>query len=105
MPEAHRQHLGANAYCAREQVKVGGTAKRFERSSDSGRNVRIFICPECGSTVYWDADLYPGAIGVAVGAFADSSFPKPEAAVFAQHKLAWSALPEGVPEHARTSLG
>ena len=39
------------------------------------------FCPECGSTLFWEPERMPPLIGVAVGAFADPSFPQPEQSV------------------------
>jgi hypothetical protein len=36
----------------------------------------------------------PDLIGVAVGAFADASFPQPEQSVWTNDKHAWIRLPE-----------
>jgi hypothetical protein len=88
-----------NSYWASEQVQLEGEAKRFTRGSDAGCRLDIYFCPECGSSIYWTNDAFPDAIGVAVGAFGDPSFPTPMRAVWTQHKHHWVVLPEGMPEY------
>lgn len=39
--------------------------------------------------MYWSSGRNPGAIGVAVGAFADPDFPVPVRSVWEQTKHAW----------------
>jgi len=53
------------------------TQPNFTRQSDAGRSVSFRFCPICGSTVYWEAEAFPGHIAVAVGSFVDPAFPAP----------------------------
>jgi len=86
-----------HAYFERERVKTEGAAKRFQRSSDAGRRVNFAFCPECGSTVFWEMELFPDKIGVTAGTFADPDFPTPHVVVWTENKYRWVTLPEGVP--------
>jgi hypothetical protein len=90
-----------HAYFERERVRVEGAAKVFARSSDAGRSVRLFFCPECGSTLYAIAERRPDWIAVTAGTFADPDFPVPHFAVWTEHKVGWVPLPDGVPEHPK----
>lgn len=56
----------------------------------------MHFCPICGSTVYWRAEASPSVIGIAVGAFADPSFPVPTLSVFEETKHGWVQLDETV---------
>jgi hypothetical protein len=73
----------------------GGKPATF-RSCDSG-GATYHFCPECGSTVYWDISIDPDRIGVAVGAFADPTFPPPMGSGFEEYAHPWvknvAALP------------
>ena len=62
-----------------EQVTVEGRHGEFARESDEDdRMLHIFhFCPDCGSTVFWSSPSEPDSVAVAVGAFADPSFPPP----------------------------
>ena len=90
--------FSANAFYTVACVEVTGPATEFVRIAESGRKVRQYFCPTCGSTVYWKADASPSWIGVAVGAFADPAFPAPSLSVFEQSKHGWVRLDESV-EH------
>jgi hypothetical protein len=83
------------AFYEREQVGVvRGASRTFERPSASGFPVRFHFCGRCGSNVFWEPQRMPGLIGVAVGAFADPGFPRPEQSVWTRDKHAWLSLPE-----------
>ncbi len=56
----------------------------------------VHFCPACGSTVYWEPEGLPGFVAVAVGAFADASFPPPTFSVYEARCHPWfdvSSLP------------
>ncbi|MGJ4998070.1 GFA family protein [Bradyrhizobium sp. HKCCYLS3077] len=81
--------FGVNAFYAIETVEISGPSTEFVHVGESGRNVRMFFCPTCGSTVYWKPDALPSMIGVAVGALADPDFPAPAISVFERSKHHW----------------
>jgi hypothetical protein len=65
--------FGNQAWFGRQQViSIAGDSTQFVRVADTGRSVAFRFCPTCGSTVYWEAEGFPGHIAVAVGAFAES---------------------------------
>jgi hypothetical protein len=59
------------------------------RSCDSG-GATYHFCPVCGSTVYWELAIAPAFLGVAVGTFADPTFPPPMIAGFAAYGAEWA---------------
>ncbi len=71
---------------------IEGRSTQFTRVGDSGNPVTFHFCPVCGSTVYYEIGDLPGFIGVAVGAFADPSFPAPKISVYEERRHSW-ALP------------
>jgi hypothetical protein len=71
------------------QIALSGTATEFTRLGDSGRSVTFRFCPVCGSTVYWEAEGFPGMIAVAVGAFADPDFPAPTLSGWERRRHHW----------------
>lgn len=87
-------HAGASFLKA--QVRVKGVAKVFTRLGNSGGTLRFHFCPECGSTVVWDADKFPDRIGVAIGCFADRDFPPPTLSVWEEGMHDWVGLPHGL---------
>ena len=60
-------HFGASF--PKEQVRLDGERKVYERDADSGYRIRFHFCSNCGTTLYWEGDRNPAVCGVAVGAF------------------------------------
>lgn len=82
--------FGNQAWFSREQIaSVSGNPAQFTRQSDSGRSVTFRFCPKCGSTVYWEAERFPGLIAVAVGSFADPTFAAPTLSGWEQRLHRW----------------
>jgi hypothetical protein len=94
--------FAAQARWPEAQVAVEGRAKAWERVADSGRRVSYRFCPDCGSTVAYCNEGWPGLIAVPVGAFADPRFPAPKFSVYEQRKHAWVALLGDDVEHSST---
>ena len=61
------------------------------------------FCPGCGTTLYWELELYPDVLGVAGGAFTDPALPRPVRSVWTQHRHDWVGLPEGIEHFAQGS--
>jgi hypothetical protein len=81
---------------AKAEVKIEGRTRVFARNGDSGRKVRFYFCPDCGTSLYWEADARPAVYILAVGAFADPNFPAPSASIFEESKHTWVQLPGGM---------
>jgi len=87
--------FGVGAYYARDDVKeITGKQTAYRRSSDSGRSAEAHFCPVCGTSVYWQLELFPDRYGIAVGCFAEPTFPQPTLAVWSATKHAWVRTPE-----------
>ena len=87
--------FGIGAYFRHDAVtSIDGAEKTYRRSSDSGRSAEAHFCPECGTTVYWQLELFPDQYGVAVGCFTDPDFPQPKVAVWSATKHDWVTLPD-----------
>jgi hypothetical protein len=89
MSAANWRIYGVGVYFDAVQVRAEGDSKVFIRDGQEGRRVRFNVCPICGISVYWEADRAPGIIGVAVGAFADPSFPAPSRSIFEESRHSW----------------
>jgi hypothetical protein len=89
---------GIAAFFPRAEVEPRGEVKKFSRPSDSGFAVTFHFCPNCGSTVYWEASRMPEMIAIAVGCFADPDFPPPSQSVYRQHRHHWAKLPDEIPD-------
>jgi len=81
--------FGIAAFFASENVEQQGEFRIYRRGSNSGFAVNFHFCPHCGSTVCWEPERKPDAIGVAVGSFADPAFPSPSQSVYDERRHAW----------------
>ena len=64
-----------NAYFKKDDVRLEGDYKVFERPAPEGRKLYNYFCPTCGTTLAWRADLRPDVLAVAAGCFTDKNFP------------------------------
>jgi hypothetical protein len=88
--------FGYQARFLRENVTISGEAREFVRDSDDGDPRHFFFCPNCGATMYWLIDSAPELVAVAVGTFADPTFPPPRISVYESRKHSWVTLPSGL---------
>lgn len=81
--------FGVSTYFPKEHVHTEGSSKVYMRGSDSGRKIDIHFCPDCGTSVFWYAEFRPDLIGIAFGAFADPSMPRPTRSVWEATRHPW----------------
>jgi hypothetical protein len=81
--------------------EVTGTATEHVRAGDQGARFRFRFCPVCGTTLFHTEENGDPMVCVAVGAFADPSFPPPEDSVYDCRRHAWVQLPAGVRKYAK----
>ncbi len=81
--------FGVGAYFPDERATPSGETTQFSRPTESGHSCITHFCPICGTTLYWRLGMFPGLVGIAVGAFADPSFPSPARSVWEQSRHAW----------------
>ena len=84
--------FGVGVYFPKERVRTEGPSKEYVRDGQEGRKLRFHFCPDCGTTVYWFYDRGPDRIGIALGAFADPSFPRPTRSVWEEAQHSWVAF-------------
>ena len=89
----------------REQVAITGNSTSWLRTAESGNALTYHFCPTCGSTVYWENAGFPGYVNVAIGNFADPSFPAPNIAVWEQSRHPWVSLPSDTPPKRMAKQG
>jgi hypothetical protein len=80
---------GVAAFFPRKGAQANGVFRTYERNSDSGSVVNFCFCPNCGSTVFWELARRPDVIAVAVGSFADPTFPAPSQSVYNERRHDW----------------
>ena len=81
--------FGVAAFYKKEHVRAEGPSRIYIRDGQEGRKVRMHFCPTCGTTVFWEIDLRPDLIGVAVGTFHDANFPPPTLSGWEESKHGW----------------
>jgi hypothetical protein len=86
--------FGVQARWLVDRVRTDGDTHVWRRIGDEGSVIDYRFCPRCGSTVWYTQDEAPELIAVAVGAFADSSFPAPARSNYDQRRYAWVGLPD-----------
>ncbi|WP_442498732.1 GFA family protein [Methylobacter sp. sgz302048] len=87
--------FGVSAYFGNDQIiSTSGDKNIFTETNDEGRKIIRVFCPNCGTTVHWEAEFMPSAVGVAVGCFEDPKFPEPVAAAWNRSKHEWVSFPE-----------
>ena len=86
--------FGAQARFPRNAVSIEGATSSWTRTADSGNTIEFHFCPVCGSTVFYLPEAEPDLIAVAVGAFADRSFPGPGFSVYESRRHDWVVVPE-----------
>jgi hypothetical protein len=88
--------FGVGAYFPKDKVEIiSGPSKIFTRTGESGGSADLYFCPSCGSTVFWEASVFPNIRGVAVGCFADPSFPPPQLVAWDSRRHEWVSFPQG----------
>lgn len=85
--------FGEQARFAATEVEIEGESSKWTRTADSGNLITFHFCPICGSTVYYRPESEPDLIAIAVGAFADPSFPRPGVSVYESRRHTWVAVP------------
>jgi hypothetical protein len=85
--------FGAQARWRRDMVTIEGRTSEYVRIADSGKRLTFYFCPRCGSTVYYQLEDFPDLVAVAIGSFADPTFPAPKFSVYESRKHPWSGVP------------
>lgn len=94
--------FGVTALFPKDNVQmVSGSFNTFVRPGDLGTKWSIYFCPTCGSSIFWEGGYIPGLRGIAVGCFADPSFPSPQVAIFNENRHSWVTFPTGAILHER----
>lgn len=76
--------------------EVTGKATEYVREGDQGARFIFRFCPVCGTTVFHTEEGRTQSVSVAVGAFADPTFPPPKVSVYDCRRHSWVQLPPGM---------
>ena len=86
--------FGIQARWPTDRVTIAGRSHEFVRVGDEGTAMTFHFCPTCGATVYYASKDMPEVVAVAVGAFADPSFPAPRVSVYGERRHPWTRMPD-----------
>jgi hypothetical protein len=84
--------FGVTARFDNDRVTIEGPSASWSRTGDDGTTADFQFCPTCGATVLWRCREMPGVTAVAVGAFADPTFPAPKRTVYETRAHPWLEL-------------
>ena len=90
--------FAAQARFPEEAVTATGAWRTWQTVRESGRSAEFCFCDTCGSTLFYRNEALPGQVAVAIGAFADPSFPAPWFSIYESRKHAWVEI-TGEVEH------
>ena len=96
--------FGTITYFADSQViEQKGKTKNHRFKVDSGNTNTTSFCPNCGTTVFFKAEMFQGQTGIASGCFRESERPEPRLAAWTRSKCQWVEFPEHWPRLAKQS--
>lgn len=82
--------FGISAYYSESKLaSKSGETNSYKRISDSGEQLEFFFCVNCGTSVWWIADIAPGYLAASGGCFADPEFPVPLMSFWEETKHPW----------------
>jgi len=84
--------FGVAVFFPKDATTITGSSRTYERLGDSGLSLRHHFCPNCGSTVFWYPGRRPDHIAIALGSFADPTFPVPSQSVYEESRHPWVTL-------------
>jgi hypothetical protein len=84
--------FGAQARFPAAATQTSGRASRYQRIGESGRTSTYAFCPDCGVTVFYQNEIFPGLVAVPLGAFADPNFLAPTISIWEERKHAWVTI-------------
>jgi hypothetical protein len=84
------------AYYDEAAVQMSGVLKSYECRSDANRWVKLWFCPNCGTTVAATAEYLPGGRAITAGTFDDPNWIKPSRHAYTRSALHWMLLPPDV---------
>ena len=91
--------FAAQARFPADCVTMNREARTWRRTGDEGGGATFHFCPDCGSTVYYRADSQPDLVAVALGAFADPTFPSPQSSNYEGRRQSWVAITGDIEHH------
>jgi hypothetical protein len=73
-------------------VEFAGDWREWLQVGEDGGRGTFRFCPVCGSTLSYVIASMPGVTAIAVGGFADPTFPAPKFSMYENRKHRWVAV-------------
>ena len=84
--------FGLSAYFDKKDfLVISGKTHIYPVENAQGKQERHF-CPQCGTTLFWFADVFEGFVGVAGGCFVDEPLPMPTVSAMPENQCSWFSL-------------
>ena len=83
---------------------VQGELRMFERVADSGRTLRCFFCPECGTRIYHEPAYAAGVVNIKAGTLDETAGLEPQLHTWTDSKQGWVPIPAGMPTNPRQPM-
>jgi hypothetical protein len=97
--------FGMAAYFPEAQIiSIQGQSREFSRTAGVVTFDTSF-CPTCGTSVFWRSSALPDQVAIAVGCFADPSFPAPTIVAWTSEQHEWVRFPEEVASTSKSAFG
>jgi hypothetical protein len=91
--------FGMSLIVPQASFTVDGELTMFERRADSGRTLRCFFCPECGTRIYHQPTYAAGVVNIKAGTLDDTASLEPQLHTWVDCKQQWTVIPAGAPTH------
>lgn len=85
------------AFFPEVSVTITGETRHFASVTDTGGTNTRYFCPTCGSRLFGQTTMRPGILGVAVGAFDQHDWFKPDRIVYHRNKPVWDFMDPSLP--------
>jgi hypothetical protein len=87
----------SNAIFKLADVALTGETVSYASAADSGNTLTRHFCPTCGARLFSFTSARPGLIIMAVGAFDDTSWFRPQHVLYTKNRAAWDHTTDEVP--------
>lgn len=91
--------FGVQTRIEKSKTTITGESTVYRRTGDEGNIVSFHFCPQCGGTVYYEAEWLGDSFAAPIGVFADPSLPMPARDVYRNRKHHWVILPGEIEEY------
>lgn len=94
--------FGMSLFLDADALRISeGEIRTYQRTAESGRQVTVGICENCGTQIYGRPEWRPDTIVLKAGTLDDTSWLVPDLHIWTASKQPWVIVPDGVEAHER----